>query len=136
MALASCPARQGQQRSLRRMRQVLSWALARSPGRGAGHELGWPPSGRRACSAPVRSADVLVLADVALVGQDDQPAGGQLPHDAPDPGRGQVMHGAGQRPGHPHDVPVGAGDDLQVHPVLAVLAGVERPVGGDPVDGD
>src|SRR5205814_9175296 len=32
MALASCPARQGQQRSLRRMRQVLSWALARSPG--------------------------------------------------------------------------------------------------------
>src|SRR5256885_2213094 len=32
MALASCPARQGQQRSLRRMRQLLSWALARSPG--------------------------------------------------------------------------------------------------------
>src|SRR5262249_54539159 len=32
MALASCPAFQGQQRSLRRMRQVLSWALARSPG--------------------------------------------------------------------------------------------------------
>jgi transposase len=32
MALASCPARQGQQRSLRRMRQVLSWAFARSPG--------------------------------------------------------------------------------------------------------
>ena len=25
---------------------------------------------------------------------------------------------------------------LQVHPVLAVLAGVERPVRGDPVDGD
>jgi hypothetical protein len=32
MALASCPAFQGQQRSLRRMRQVFSWALARSPG--------------------------------------------------------------------------------------------------------
>jgi hypothetical protein len=32
MALASCPARQGQQRSLRKMRQALSWALARSPG--------------------------------------------------------------------------------------------------------
>jgi hypothetical protein len=32
MALASCPARQGQQRSLRRIRQVLSWAFARSPG--------------------------------------------------------------------------------------------------------
>ena len=27
-----CPARQGQQRSLRRMRQDFSWALARSPG--------------------------------------------------------------------------------------------------------
>ena len=32
MALASCPARQGQQRSLRRIFQVLSWAFARSPG--------------------------------------------------------------------------------------------------------
>jgi hypothetical protein len=29
MALASCPARHGQQRSLRRICQVLSWALAR-----------------------------------------------------------------------------------------------------------
>jgi hypothetical protein len=36
MALPSCPARQGQQRSLRRMRRVLSWALARSPG-----DRGW-----------------------------------------------------------------------------------------------
>jgi hypothetical protein len=34
MALASCPA---QQRSLRRTRQVLSWALARSSG---GSQLG------------------------------------------------------------------------------------------------
>ena len=32
MALASSPARQGEQRSLRRMRQVFSWAFARSPG--------------------------------------------------------------------------------------------------------
>jgi Sulfotransferase domain len=32
MALASCPARQGQQRSLRRIRQFLSWAFARPPG--------------------------------------------------------------------------------------------------------
>jgi len=32
MALANCPACYGQQRSLRRRRQVLSWALARSPG--------------------------------------------------------------------------------------------------------
>ena len=32
MALASCPAHQGQQRSFRKMLQDLSWALARSPG--------------------------------------------------------------------------------------------------------
>jgi hypothetical protein len=32
MALASFPARQGQQRSLRKMGQDLRWALARSPG--------------------------------------------------------------------------------------------------------
>jgi hypothetical protein len=32
MALASCLARQGQQRSFRRMRQVFSRAMARSPG--------------------------------------------------------------------------------------------------------
>ena len=31
MALASWPARQGQQRSLRRIGQALSWAFARSP---------------------------------------------------------------------------------------------------------
>jgi hypothetical protein len=31
---------------------------------------------------------------------------------------------------------VRAGDDLQVHSVPLVLAGVEGPVGGDPVDGD
>jgi len=84
---------------------------------------------------PVRGADP-VLAEVALIAQDDQAAGGQGLDDAPDPGRGQVVDGAGQRPGHPHDVAVGAGDDLQVHPVLAVLAGVGRPVGGDPVDGN
>jgi len=70
----------------------------------------------------------VLFAEVALIAQHDQAAGGQLGDDAPDPGGGQVMHGAGQRPGHPHDVALGAGDDLQVHPVLAVLAGVKRPV--------
>ena len=64
------------------------------------------------------------------------PAVGQLPQDAPDPGGGQVTHGAGQRPGHPHDVAARVGDDLQVHPVPTVPPGIERPVGGDPVDGD
>jgi hypothetical protein len=85
--------------------------------------------------SPVRDADA-VLAEVALVAQDDQAAGGQLGDDAPDPGCGQVMHRAGQRPGDPQDLAVGVGDDLQVHPVPAVLAGVEGTVRGDPVDGD
>jgi hypothetical protein len=65
MALAIWPARQGQQRSLRRMFQVFSWALAR-----------------------------------------------------------------------PQDVALWAGDDLQAHAVMAVLAGVERPVSGHSVNGD
>jgi hypothetical protein len=42
----------------------------------------------------------------------------------------------GSAPDAPHDVPVGTGDDLQVHPVLLVLAGLERPVGGEPADRD
>src|SRR6516164_7868804 len=64
--------------------------------------------------APVRGADIL-LADVPLIAQRDQPASGQFADDAPDPGRSQVVHRAGQRPGHPHDVPVRDGDDLKVH---------------------
>ena len=65
-----------------------------------------------------------------------RPAAASSRHDAPDPGRGQVVHGAGQRAGDPEYLAVRGGDDLQVHPVTAVLAGVERPVGGDPVDRD
>jgi len=47
----------------------------------------------------------------------------ELAEDAPglelDPGGLHVVHGAGQRPGHPHDVPGRAGDDLQnLHPQL------------------
>jgi hypothetical protein len=71
---------------------------------------------------------------VALVGQHHQPGGGQLAQDAPDAGGRQVVHGTGQRPRHPHDVPVRGRDDLKVHAVAAMLAGVERPVRGDPVD--
>jgi len=52
----------------------------------------------------------------------------------PDAGGGQVVDGTGQRAGHPQDVTVWAGDDLQIHAVAAVFAGVERPAGGDPVD--
>ena len=42
----------------------------------------------------------------------------------------------GSGPDTPQDVPGGASDDLQVHPVLLVLAGVGRPVRGEAVDGD
>src|SRR6266536_2760038 len=45
-------------------------------------------------------------------------------------------HAAGQRPGHPPDGAIRRGDDLPVHAVLLVLARVEGPVFGDPVDGD
>jgi hypothetical protein len=45
------------------------------------------------------------------------------------------VHRAGQRAGDEPDVAAGAGDDLQVHPLAPVLAGVEGPVRGDPVDG-
>ena len=74
---------------------------------GAGHGRGWPLSARRACSVPARGVNA-VLAEVALIAQRDQARGGRLGDDAPDPGRGQVMHGAGQRSGHPDDVSAGA----------------------------
>jgi hypothetical protein len=89
------------------MCEVLSWALARSPG--------------------LRSWAWARLA---------QPGSGQLAQDAQILAAAQVVHSAGQRPGHPYDLAVWGRDDLQVHPVTAVLTGVERPVGGHPVDGD
>jgi hypothetical protein len=64
----------------------------------------------------------------------DQLGGCQFARDAPDPGRRQVVNGAGQRARDPQDLTVLAGDDLEVHAVAVVLAGVERPVCGDPVD--
>ena len=98
MALASCPAFQGQQRSLRRMRQVLSWALARSPGL---RSLAWARLAAFCDSGlffPFRGADVVTGAVVALVREHDQPGGGQLPHDSPDPGGSQVVDGTGRGP--------------------------------------
>ena len=53
MALASCPARDGRHRSLRRIRRVLSWAFALSPGvSGVSRAHYWRPSVTAACSAP------------------------------------------------------------------------------------
>jgi hypothetical protein len=118
------------------MRQVLSWALARSPGL---RSLAWARLAVFCDSGlffPLYGADVVAGAVVALVREHDQPGGGQLPHDAPDPGGVQVVHRTRKRAGHPQDPAVRAGDDLQVHPVAAVLAGAGRPVRGDPVDGN
>ena len=50
--LASCPGFQRKQPSLRGTRQYLRWALVRSPDCAAGHNSGWRPSARRACSVP------------------------------------------------------------------------------------
>jgi hypothetical protein len=79
---------------------------------------------------------VAVGAGVALIGQHDNPGVGQFAVNATDAGSGQVVHGTGKRAGYPHDLAVRAGDHLEIHRVAAVLAGVERPVGGHPVDGD
>jgi hypothetical protein len=54
----------------------------------------------------------------------------QFPDDAPDPAGIQVMDGARQRPRYPQDLTIRSRDDLEVHAVPVVLAGVERPVGG------
>jgi hypothetical protein len=97
MALASWPARQGQQRSLRRILQVLSWAFARSPG-------------ARSCAC----ARVASFCDCGLFLSCTEPGRG------PDTGR--------MSPSGPAIT--------QVHAVPLVLAGVERPVRGDPVDRD
>jgi hypothetical protein len=45
------PARQGKQRSLRKIRQDLSWAWRVRPARAAGRERSWRSSGKQACSA-------------------------------------------------------------------------------------
>ena len=129
MALASCPAFQGQQRSLRRMCRFQLGVGPFAGGIVAGRAVGGLLRGGLVF-APGRECAVLTCADVALVGQHDQAAGGQLAGDAPDPGGGQVVGGAGQRAGDTQDLAVRGGDDLQVRPVAAVLAGVERPVCG------
>ena len=100
----------------------LSWALARSPG---ARSFGVRPVGvflrLRACSCPCTGLIACVGALVALVGQRRSgPAAARARgQDAPDPVGRQVVHRAGQRPGDPQDAAVGAGDDLQVHAVLA-----------------
>jgi hypothetical protein len=135
MALAICLARQGQQRSRARIFHALSCAFALSPGAefrvgAVGLFLGFWFS-----LAPVGSSGVHG-ALITLIGKGGQPGGGQLALDAPDPGGLHVVDRAGQRPGHPQELPGGTGENLQVHPVAVVLAGEEWPVRGHPVGPD
>ena len=69
MALAIWPARQGQQRSLRKMPLFLSWAWARSPGGAAGAGGVGCFLGGGLVLAPVRGEDVFTGAGVALAGE-------------------------------------------------------------------
>ena len=121
MAFASFPARQGQQRSLLRIFNVLSWAFcsfsgSAEPRVGAvsvflGFRLVFPIYGIFAQLAPwyplsarVTKADFLEL----------------LKH-APDPLGPLVVHRSRQCPGDPQDVSGGTSDDLQVIPCFLCL---------------
>lgn len=97
MALASYPARPGKHR------RACAQCARSELGVGAlakGAEPGMSPVGvlsaRRVCSAPLWCTDI-VLAEVALLAEDDQAAGGQFGDDIPDPRGGQVTHGPRQR---------------------------------------
>jgi hypothetical protein len=107
MALARWPARQGQQRSLRRMRQVLSWAFAFPGSAQPGVGLVRFFLGGGLAPAAVGRDDRLAGAVIPLVRQDDQARSSELADDPPDPCGSQVMSAAAQRPGDPHDVPAG-----------------------------
>jgi hypothetical protein len=139
-SLASRPARRGQQRSLRRMRQVLMWVLARSPGprRRAWGAVG-VFLGLGLVAAFVRGDHVFacwVVAVVALVTPGDEAGVAQGGEDVPAPRGGGVVGAAGQLAGYPQDRAVWGGGDLQVHPVHLVFTGIERAVGGDSIDRD
>jgi hypothetical protein len=105
------------------MCQVLSWALARSPGERSWAWARLASFCEAGLPAPVGNADVLTGADVAFLRQHYQARGGQLAQDARIWAAVRSWTAPG-RPGYPQDLAVRAGDDLQLHPVAAVLAGV------------
>ena len=86
--------------------------------------------------AAVGGEQRLAGAVVALVRQDDQPGGGQLADDAPDPGglRSWVLPRSAPET---HTMsPPGEAMTCRFMPCFLCLPGVERPVRGDPVDRD
>jgi hypothetical protein len=102
------------------MRQVLSWALARSPGAEPGvRAVGALLRGGLVPSAIGRADEFLT--EVALIAHTARPQAARALDDAPNPGGSQVVDGAGQRPGHPDEIAGGPGNDLQVHAVRLCL---------------
>ena len=90
--LASCPARRGQQRSLRSIRHDLSWAfgaLARASQPGMSVVGGL--LGRGLVPSPVRGADVLAGAGVPLLSASTT---------SPQSASSRTMPGPGRRSGH------------------------------------
>jgi hypothetical protein len=87
---------------------------------------GWkwfPPAAHSAtsCTATDDSALRLSVFITDFAGLQDVDGLGQLGDDAPDPGGARVMHGTGQRPGHPHDVTVGLAMSCRFIPFLRCL---------------
>jgi hypothetical protein len=89
MALTRWLALEGLQRSFRRILHALSWAFARSP-RAAELEACFALAGR--------DHDRGLWALGALIGEGEDPGILQFTQDAPHPGRGQIVGGAGHRP--------------------------------------
>ncbi len=71
---------------------------------------------------------------VSLDGEGHDAVGGQGVDQAHDAGCGQVVYGPGQSRRGPDQAAGGVGEDLDVHPVVLVLAGVVGLLVGDAVD--
>ena len=106
MALASFPARHGQQRSLARIFHALSWAFARSPG---ARSFAWARLASFCGSGlflPLYGTFAQVLPWYPLSARVTRPGFLQLVEHAPDPLGLLVVDRAGQRAGDPQDVAV------------------------------
>lgn len=79
---------------------------------------------------------MVTCSDVRLIREGDHFSGLQAADNAPDAGGLQIVDRPRQRARRPQRGVVRGGEDLDVHPVMFVLAQVIGPVGGHPVDRD
>lgn len=93
--------------------------------------LSW---GKRLPASPVRDADRAAGAPVALVGPAGDVGLSEGVDDAVFVGRADVVDGSGQGWRDPQQPAERIGEDLRVHAVFLVFAGVEGLVRGDAVD--